>query len=345
MKALVKSKAESGLWIEDIPEPAIGINDVLIRVRYTGICGTDVHIYAWDEWAQKTIPVPMAIGHEFVGEIVSVGSNVNDFHPGDIVSGEGHVVCGRCRNCLAGRRHLCASTLGVGVNRPGAFAEYISLPMTNVWRHNPNVDQEVAAIFDPFGNAVHTALSFPVLGEDVLITGAGPIGIMAAAVARHAGARYVVITDINPHRLELARKLGVTLAVNPRETTLAEVQKQLGMSEGFDIGMEMSGNPHAFRDLLANLSHGAKVAMLGIPSPSEMSIDWSKVIFNQFTILGIYGREMYETWYKMTVMLESGLDISPVITHRFNWRDFEQGFDAMRTGNSGKVILDWRDAG
>jgi len=345
MKALVKSKAESGLWIEDIPEPAIGINDVLIRVRYTGICGTDVHIYAWDEWAQKTIPVPMAIGHEFVGEIVSVGSNVNDFHPGDIVSGEGHVVCGRCRNCLAGRRHLCASTLGVGVNRPGAFAEYISLPMTNVWRHNPNVDQEVAAIFDPFGNAVHTALSFPVLGEDVLITGAGPIGIMAAAVARHAGARYVVITDINPHRLELARKLGVTLAVNPRETTLAEVQKQLGMSEGFDIGMEMSGNPHAFRDLLANLSHGAKVAMLGIPSPSEMSIDWNKVIFNQFTILGIYGREMYETWYKMTVMLESGLDISPVITHRFNWRDFEQGFDAMRTGNSGKVILDWRDAG
>ena len=345
MKALVKSKAESGLWIEEIPEPAIGINDVLIRVRYTGICGTDVHIYAWDEWAQKTIPVPMAIGHEFVGEIVSVGSNVNDFHPGDIVSGEGHVVCGRCRNCLAGRRHLCASTQGVGVNRPGAFAEYISLPMTNVWRHSHGIDQEVAAIFDPFGNAVHTALTFPVLGEDVLITGAGPIGIMAAAVAKHAGARYVVITDVNPHRLDLARKLGVTLAVNPRETTLDEVQKKLGMSEGFDIGMEMSGNPNAFRDLLANMSHGGKIAMLGIPSPSEMSIDWSKVIFNQYTIHGIYGREMYETWYKMTVMLESGLDISPVITHRFNWRDYELGFEAMRSGNSGKVVLDWRDAG
>ncbi len=345
MKALVKRKAEPGLWIEEIPEPAIGINDVLIRVRYTGICGTDVHIYAWDEWAQKTIPVPMAIGHEFVGEIVAVGSNVNDFHPGDIVSGEGHVVCGRCRNCLAGRRHLCASTQGVGVNRPGAFAEYISLPMTNVWRHSHGIDQEVAAIFDPFGNAVHTALTFPVLGEDVLITGAGPIGIMAAAVAKHAGARYVVITDVNPHRLELARKLGVTLAVNPRETTLDEVQKKLGMSEGFDIGMEMSGNPNAFRDLLANMSHGGKIAMLGIPSPSEMSIDWSKVIFNQYTIHGIYGREMYETWYKMTVMLESGLDISPVITHRFNWRDYEKGFEAMRSGNSGKVVLDWRDAG
>ncbi len=343
MKALVKSKPEPGLWIEEIPEPTIGINDVLIKVRYTGICGTDVHIYNWDEWSQKTIPVPMAIGHEFVGEIVQVGSNVNDFHPGDIVSGEGHVVCGRCRNCLAGRRHLCADTKGVGVNRPGAYAEYISLPMTNVWRHSIGINQEVAAIFDPFGNAVHTALTFPVLGEDVLITGAGPIGIMAAAVAKHAGARYVVITDINPNRLELARKLGVTLAVNPRETSLADVQKQLGMTEGFDVGLEMSGNPQAFRQMLDNLSHGAKVAMLGIPSPGEVSIDWTKVIFNQFTIHGVYGREMYETWYKMTVMLESGLDITPVITHRYNWREYEKGFEAMRSGNSGKVVLDWRD--
>jgi threonine 3-dehydrogenase len=345
MKALVKSKAERGLWIEEVPEPTIGIDEVLVRVSTTGICGTDVHIYAWDEWAQKTIPVPMVIGHEFVGEIVAIGSNVNSFAPGDIVSGEGHVICGRCRNCLAGRRHLCAATQGVGVNRAGAFAEYIALPVTNIWRHSPGIDREVAAIFDPFGNAVHTALAFPVLGEDVLITGAGPIGIMAAAVARHAGARYVVITDINPHRLELARKIGVTLAVNPRETTLGEVQKKLGMMEGFDIGLEMSGNAQAFRDLLANLSHGAKVALLGIPSPSELAIDWNKVIFNQLTLRGIYGREMYETWYKMTVMLESGLNISPVITHRYNWREFEAGFEVMRSGNSGKVLLDWRDAG
>ena len=345
MKALVKSRAERGLWLEDIAEPTIGINDVLIRVRYTGICGTDVHIYQWDEWAQKTIPVPMAIGHEFVGEIVEVGSNVNDFHPGDIVSGEGHVVCGRCRNCLAGRRHLCAHTLGVGVNRPGAFAEYIALPMTNIWRHDPKINQEVAAIFDPLGNAVHTALAFPVLGEDVLVTGAGPIGIMAAAVARHAGARHVVITDVNPVRLELAKKMGVTMAVNPRETSLAEVQSALGMQEGFDIGLEMSGNPQAFRDMLGNLSHGGKVAMLGIPSPSEVAIDWNKVIFSQLTIRGIYGREMYETWYKMTVMIESGLDITPVITHRYPWNQFEEGFSAMRSGNSGKVVLDWTDLG
>ncbi len=344
MKALVKSKAEVGLWLEDIPMPTVGINDVLVRVHHTGICGTDVHIYDWDQWAQRTIHVPLAIGHEFVGEVVSVGSNVNDFHPGDLVSGEGHVVCGRCRNCLAGRRHLCALTQGVGVNRAGAFAEYIALPMSNIWRHSAGIDREIAAIFDPFGNAVHTALEFPVLGEDVLITGAGPIGIMAAAVARHAGARYVVITDVNPHRLELAQKIGVTLAVNPRETSLADVQKKLGMAEGFDVGMEMSGNAQAFRDMLSNMSHGGKIAMLGIPSPSEMTIDWSQVIFNQLTIRGIYGREMYETWYKMTVMLESGLNIKPVITHRFNWRDYEQGFQAMRTGNSGKVVLDWRDA-
>jgi threonine 3-dehydrogenase len=342
MKALVKSKAERGLWLEDIPEPTIGINDVLVRVLYTGICGTDVHIYQWDEWAQKTIPVPMAIGHEFVGEIVEVGSNVNDFFPGDIVSGEGHVVCGRCRNCLAGRRHLCASTKGVGVNRPGAFAELIALPMTNIWRHDPNINQEVAAIFDPFGNAVHTALSFPVLGEDVLITGAGPIGIMAIAVVRHAGARNVVITDINPFRLDLSRKMGATLAVNPQETSLSEVQKQLGMTEGFDVGLEMSGNPQALRDMIANMSHGGKIAMLGIPA-KEMPIDWRPVIFNMLTIKGIYGREMYETWYKMTVMLQSGLNIEPVITHRLPFTRFEEGFEAMRSGKSGKVVLTWKE--
>jgi threonine 3-dehydrogenase len=340
MKALVKSRREPGLWLEDIEKPAIGINDVLIRVLKTGICGTDVHIYKWDEWAQKTIPVPMAIGHEFVGRIEEVGSNVVDFHPGDIVSGEGHVVCGRCRNCFAGRRHLCAHTSGVGVNRPGAFAEYIALPMTNIWRHHENVDLEVASIFDPFGNAVHTALSFPVLGEDVLITGAGPIGIMAAAVARHAGARYTVITDINPARLELARKMGVTLAVDVREQNLPDVQKQLGMTEGFDVGLEMSGNPAAFRDMLASMSHGARIAMLGIPA-QEMSIDWRTVIFNMLTIKGIYGREMYETWYKMTVMLESGLDIRPVITHRYHYTEFEEAFHVMASGNSGKVILSW----
>jgi len=339
MKALVKSQAAKGLWLEDIPEPAIGINDVLIRVRYAGICGTDVHIYQWDDWAQKTIKVPMAIGHEFVGEVVAVGSNVNDFFPGDLVSGEGHVTCGRCRNCMAGRRHLCANTQGVGVNRAGAFAEYIALPMTNIWRHHPGIDQEVAAIFDPFGNAVHTALSFPVLGEDVLITGAGPIGIMAIPVARHAGARHIVITDMNPYRLDLARKMGATLAVNPAETSLAEVQKQLGMLEGFDVGLEMSGNPAALKDMIANMSHGGKIAILGIPS-KEMPMDWRQVIFNMITIKGIYGREMYDTWYKMSVMIESGLDISPVITHRFAFEDFQLGFDAMISGQTGKVVLD-----
>jgi threonine 3-dehydrogenase len=340
MKALVKSRAERGLWLEEIAEPVIGINDVIVRVHYTGICGTDVHIYQWDEWGQKTIPVPMTIGHEFVGEIVAVGSNVNDFYLGDIVSGEGHVVCGRCRNCLAGRRHLCASTQGVGVNRPGAFAEFISLPMTNIWRHSPGINQEVAAIFDPFGNAVHTALSFPVLGEDVLITGAGPIGIMTIPVVRHAGARHVVITDLNSFRLELARKMGATLAVNPNETPLAEVQKQLGMLEGFDVGLEMSGNGQALRDMIANMSHGGKIAILGIPA-RETPMDWRHVIFNMLTIKGIYGREMYETWYQMTVMLESGVDISPVITHRFAYSDFQKGFDAMISGQTGKVVLDW----
>ena len=339
MKALVKSHAEKGLWLEDIPEPSIGINDVLIRVRYAGICGTDVHIFQWDDWAQKTIKVPMAIGHEFVGEVVQVGSNVNDFFPGDIVSGEGHVVCGRCRNCMAGRRHLCAKTQGVGVNRAGAFAEYISLPMTNIWRHHPGIDQEVAAIFDPFGNAVHTALSFPVLGEDVLITGAGPIGIMSIPVVRHAGARHIVITDMNRYRLDLARKMGATLAINPAETSLADVQKQLGMQEGFDVGLEMSGNPAALKDMIANMCHGGKVALLGIPA-KEMPMDWRQVIFNMITIKGIYGREMYDTWYKMSVMIESGLDISPVITHRFAFEDFQQGFDAMISGQTGKVVLD-----
>jgi len=338
MKALVKSQAAPGLWLEDVAEPSIGINDVLIRVRYAGICGTDVHIYQWDDWAQKTIKVPMAIGHEFVGEVVQLGSNVNDFYPGDIVSGEGHVVCGRCRNCMAGRRHLCANTQGVGVNRAGAFAEYIALPMTNIWRHHAGIDQEVAAIFDPFGNAVHTALSFPVLGEDVLITGAGPIGIMAIPVVRHAGARHIVVTDMNPYRLDLARKMGATLAVNPAETSLAEVQKQLGMMEGFDVGLEMSGNPLALKDMIANMSHGGKIAILGIPT-KEMPMNWRDVIFNMITIKGIYGREMYDTWYKMSVMIETGLDISPVITHRFAFEDFQQGFDAMISGQTGKVVL------
>jgi threonine 3-dehydrogenase len=340
MKALVKSKSERGLWLDDVPEPTIGINDVLIRVDRTGICGTDLHIYKWDTWAQKTIPVPMVVGHEFVGEIVEVGSNVKDFFPGQIVSGEGHVVCGHCRNCLAGRRHLCADTKGVGVNRPGAFAEYLALPMTNVWVHN-GIDRDIAAIFDPFGNAVHTALSFDVLGEDVFITGAGPIGIMAAAIVRHAGARYVVITDVNEFRLDLARKMGVTLAINAKQKNLGEVQRELGMKEGFDVGLEMSGNPAAFRDMIDNMCHGGKIALLGIPA-EPIAIDWNKVVFNMLTIKGIYGREMYETWYKMTVMLQSGLDIRPVITHRLHYTEFEKGFAAMESGQSGKVILNWR---
>ncbi|MDB4637274.1 L-threonine 3-dehydrogenase [Planctomycetaceae bacterium] len=341
MKALVKREAKEGLWLEDVPEPTIGINDVMIKVDRTGICGTDVHIYKWDDWAQKTIPVPMVVGHEFVGEIVEVGSNVSDFHPGELVSGEGHVVCGRCRNCLAGRRHLCAHTKGIGVNRPGAFAEYISLPMTNVWHHDESIDKDVASIFDPFGNAVHTALTFPVLGEDVLITGAGPIGCMAAAVVKHAGARYVVVTDVNPWRLELAKRMGATRVVDVRNEKLEDVQKELDMHEGFDVGLEMSGSPDAFRGMLANMCHGGKIAMLGIPS-EDISIDWNTVVFNMLTIKGIYGREMYETWYKMTVMIQGGLDISPVITHRYHYTDFQQGFDAMLSGQSGKVILDWK---
>ena len=341
MKALVKRHSKPGLWLEDAPQPKIGINDVLIRIDRTGICGTDLHIYNWDAWAQRTIHVPMIVGHEFVGEIVATGSNVTDFFPGEIVSGEGHVVCGRCRNCLAGRRHLCAHTVGVGVNRAGAFAEFLSLPMTNVWHHRPGIDLDVASIFDPLGNAVHTALSFDVLGEDVLITGAGPIGIMAAAVVKHAGARYVVITDVNEYRLDLARKLGVDVAVNVTKDDLASVQRQLGMAEGFDVGLEMSGNPAAFRSMIDNMAHGGKIAMLGIPS-EEIAIDWNKVVFNMLAIKGIYGREMYETWYKMSVMLQSGLDISPVITHRFGADEFERGFAAMKSGESGKVILDWK---
>jgi threonine 3-dehydrogenase len=371
MQALVKRHAQPGLWLEEVPVPTIGINDVLIKVLRTGICGTDVHIYKWDDWAAKTIPVPMVVGHEFVGEIVEVGSNVHDFHVGEIVSGEGHVVCGHCRNCLAGRRHLCKDTKGVGVNRPGAFAEYLSLPQTNVWVHDAQFEnrltvrdsgepqdagstsqsiaerkkslgRDIQSIFDPFGNAVHTALSFDLLGEDVLITGAGPIGIMAVAIAKHAGARYVVVTDVNPYRLDLAKKMGATRAVDVRTEKLADVQHELGMKEGFDVGLEMSGSPVAFRDMLANMCHGGKIAMLGIPE-KEMAIDWNTVVFNMLTIKGIYGREMYETWYKMTVMLQSGLDISPVITHRFNYRDFQKGFDVMLSGQSGKVVLTWAE--
>ncbi|EDY84091.1 L-threonine 3-dehydrogenase [Verrucomicrobiia bacterium DG1235] len=340
MKGLVKSYARRGLWLEDVPKPEFGINDVLIRVIRTGVCGTDLHIYVWDDWAQKTIPVPMVVGHEFVGEIVALGSNVFDFKLGDVVSGEGHVVCGRCRNCMAGRRHLCAHVKGIGVNRAGAFAEYIVLPMTNVWLHHEGVDLDVASIFDPFGNAVHTALSFPLLGEDVLITGAGPIGIIATAVARHAGARYIVVSDLNEYRLDLARKMGATVAFNAKERDLASIQKELDMQEGFDVGLEMSGNPNAFKDMVNNLCHGGKVAMLGIPS-GPMGIDWNHVVFNMLTIKGIYGREMYETWYKMTVMLQSGLDIKPVITHRFHYTEFEKAFEVMESGQSGKVILNW----
>lgn len=340
MKALVKAKSERGLWLQDVPEPKISINDVLIKIHKTGICGTDLHIYRWDEWAQKTVPVPLTIGHEFVGEIIETGSNVNDFHVGDVVSGEGHVVCGRCRNCMAGRRHLCPDTKGIGVNRNGAFAEYLSLPMTNVWLHHQGINEDVASIFDPFGNAVHTALSFPVLGEDVLVTGAGPIGIMAAAVAKHAGARFVVITDINEHRLELAKKLGVDVALNTQKFSIRDQQKKLGMTEGFDVGLEMSGNAHAFQDMLDNMCHGGKIAMLGIP-PCPSTMDWNKVIFNMLTIKGIYGREMYETWYKMSVMLQSGLNIEPIITHRYHYTEFEKGFEAMESGQSGKVVLSW----
>ncbi len=341
MKALVKSRAGPGLWLEDVPEPEVGINDVKIRVHQTGICGTDVHIHRWDGWAQRTIPVPLVVGHEFVGEVAEVGSNVSDFQLGDRVGGEGHVVCGRCRNCMAGRRQLCAHSIGLGVQRPGAFAEYVVLPMTNVWHHWPRVPDEVAAIFDPFGNAVHTALAFPVLGEDVLVTGAGPIGCMAVAVARHAGARHVVATDLNPYRLDLARRMGATLAIDPRERELADVQRELGMTEGFDVMFEMSGNADALRAGVANMAHGGRIAILGIPAEA-VELDLDQVIFNMLTLRGIYGREMYETWYQMSVMIDSGLDISQVITHRFPFSGFEEAFRIAASGESGKVLLDWK---
>jgi len=342
MQALVKKKAEPGLWLEDVPVPAMGVNDVLIRIHKTAICGTDVHIYNWDAWAQKTIPAPMVIGHEFVGRVAAVGNNVTGFKPGNLVSGEGHLVCGLCRNCLAGRRHLCPHTSGVGVNRNGAFAEYLCIPMSNVWYADTKIPLDTIACFDPLGNAVHTALSFDVLGEDVLITGAGPIGCMAAGIAQHAGARYVVVTDINPYRLELARRMGATLALDVRTESVRETQARLGMKEGFDVGLEMSGSAAALRTMLDNMCHGGKIAMLGIPEPNTV-IDWNLVVFNSLTIKGIYGREMYETWYKMTVMIQSGLDISPLITHRFPFTDYEEAFAVMRSGNSGKVVMTWTE--
>ena len=342
MKALIKTAAGPGLTLGEVPIPEYGINDVLIKIEKTAICGTDVHIYNWDEWSQRTIQPPLVTGHEFVGRVAAVGSNVHDVHIGELVSGEGHIVCGRCRNCLAGRRHLCNATSGVGVNRQGCFAEYLSIPVTNVWHCNPAIPTDVLACFDPLGNATHTALSFDLLGEDVLITGAGPIGIMAAAIARHAGARYVVITDVNDDRLELARRMNITRAVNTAKENLADVMRDLNMKEGFDVGLEMSGSPKAFAGMLDSMCHGGKIALLGI-QPGGAGIDWDKVIFNGLTLKGIYGREMFETWYKMTSMLESGLDISGIITHHYHYTEFEKGFAAMRSGKSGKVILSWED--
>lgn len=341
MLALVKNGRGPGLELTDVPVPAIGINDVLIRVHKTGICGTDLHIEGWDAWAAATIEPPLVVGHEFVGEVVEAGTNVADFAPGDLVSGEGHVVCGRCRHCLAGRRNLCAHTIGLGVGRNGAFAEYVALPMTNVWHHWPGIDEEVAAIFDPFGNAVHTALAFSVLGEDVLVSGAGPIGLMATAIARHAGARHVVVSEPNAFRRELATRMGATVVVDPRERGLTDVFAELDMVEGFDVAMEMSGNPTALRNVIAAMAHGGSVAILGIPT-EEIALDVNAIVFKMLTLRGIYGREMYETWYKMTVMLQSGLDISPAITHRFGFREFEAAFAAARGGDAGKVIMDWQ---
>jgi threonine 3-dehydrogenase len=340
MRALVKTEPGPGLKLIDVPEPAMGINDVRIGVRKTGICGTDLHIESWDPWAARTIKTPLVIGHEFVGTVLEIGSNVKDLQPGDLVSGEGHVVCGHCRHCRAGRYNLCANTVGLGVDRDGAFAEQVVLPVTNVWHHWPGIDEEVAAIFDPFGNAVHTALSFPVLGEDVLVVGAGPIGLMATAVARHAGARFVVVSEPNAFRRELARTMGATHVVDPRSQTLAQIEAEIGMVEGFDVVLEMSGNPGALRDALAHMAHGGGMAILGIPT-DEIPIDVSTVVFNQLTLRGIYGREMYETWYKMSVMLQSGLDIRPAITHRFSYLDHEAAFAAARSGDSGKVMMEW----
>ena len=340
MRALTKQKASRGLWMGEVVVPQYGHNDVLIKVMQTAICGTDVHIYNWDQWAQKTIPISMTIGHEFVGEIVAMGDKVTSFEIGLRVSGEGHITCGHCRNCRAGRRHLCIHTVGVGVNRNGAFAEYLSLPAENVFPVADEIDNDHAAIFDPLGNAAHTALSFDLVGEDVLITGAGPIGVMAAAIARHAGSRNVVVTDVNPYRLALAEKMGATRAVDVSNTQLTDVMQQLNMKEGFDVGLEMSGAMPALEQMLSTMNHGGKIAMLGLPS-DKTAIDWSQVIFKGLTIKGIYGREMYDTWYKMSSMLQSGLNIEPILTHRFAAADFEQGFDVMRSGNSGKVILDW----
>jgi threonine 3-dehydrogenase len=342
VKALVKRHREKGLWMEDVPEPVMGDQDVLIKIIQTAICGTDLHIYKWDEWSQKTIPVPMHVGHEFVGEIVKLGKAVTGLHVGEKVSGEGHIVCGHCRNCRAGHRHLCIHTIGVGVNRPGAFAEFLSIPASNVFPIPPGISDDEASILDPLGNAVHTTLSFDLVGEDVLITGAGPIGIMAAAVAQHVGARHVVITDVQPYRLELARKMGVKNVVHAGEVTLQETEKKLGMTEGFDVGLEMSGNPTAFSDMVGAIKNGGKIALLGI-LPSETKISWDQVIFKSLLIKGIYGREMFETWYKMCAMIQSGLNIKPIFTHRFSAKDYKEAFEIMLTGNSGKIILDWRN--
>ena len=340
MKSLVKAKRELGIWMQEVPVPAYGVNDALIKIHKTAICGTDIHIYTWDDWAQATIPVPMTVGHEFYGEIVALGTEVQGLQIGQRVSGEGHLTCGRCRNCRAGTLHLCRNTVGVGVNRPGCFAEYLAIPASNVVVLPDNITGDQAAILDPFGNATHCALSFNVVGEDVLITGAGPIGIMAVAIVRHIGARHVVITDVNDYRLDLAKKMGATRAVNVKNQSLAAVMQEIGMVEGFDVGLEMSGNPMAFKDMLASMTHGGRVALLGIP-PSEMAIDWNHVIFKGLHIKGIYGREMYETWYKMIAMLQSGLNIAPVITHHFPVDEYQKAFEIMASGQSGKVILEW----
>ena len=340
MKALVKSKREPGIWLENVPEPTVGPNDVLIRVRRSAICGTDMHIYNWDRWAQQTIPVPLAVGHEYSGVIVEVGSEVRGFKAGDRVSGEGHIPCGHCRNCRAGRRHLCRNTVGVGVSRAGSFAEYLSLPAVNAFKLSDAIDDDTAAILDPFGNATHTALSFGMVGEDVLITGAGPIGVMATAIARFVGARHVVVTDVNDYRLALAKKMGASRAINVTRESLDDTMKDLGMEEGFDVGCEMSGNPSALRELIRTMHHGGSVALLGIP-PGDTAVDWNQVIFKGLVLKGVYGREMFETWYKMSSMLQSGLDIKPVITHRLPIAEFQRGFDIMGSGQSGKVILDW----
>lgn len=341
MRALVKAKAEPGLWLEEVPDPTPGAGEVLIRVWQTGICGTDLHIVTWDDWARRHVPTPLILGHEFVGQVVELGAGVQDVAVDDIVSGEGHLVCGRCRNCMAGRRHLCANTEGVGVTRAGAFADYLTLPVGNVWRHPPDINLDAATIFDPFGNAVHTALTFPVLGEDVLITGAGPIGIMAAAVVRHAGARFVVITDVNDYRLRLADQIGVTRAVDATTTSLVDVQRELGMKEGFDVGLEMSGHPSALPTMVQSMAHGGRIAVLGLPS-GPVSVDWSQVVLSMLTIKGIYGRQMMDTWYAMSVLVGDGLDITPIITHRYPAADYEEALATVRSGQCGKVLLDWR---